>query len=109
MALEGQYRSPQDKEISGFVYHIAREKNRTRLSISQKMDLRDSGNLLLSLDLHSLLSAPHSVSFTNDGRSTHSNPGDPLPKYILGNLKTALSPISFQNSANLSARKETLS
>lgn len=103
-ALEGHFKAP-DQASAGYVYHVARDPNRTRMSITIPIDLRDPGRLHLVLDVEKLIHGPSPVSFSAAGRSTHSNEGDALPAQLMGNLKAALKPLEFENTQALSAAR----
>ena len=103
-ALEGHFIA-LDQASAGYVYHVARDPNRTRMSVTVPIDLRDPGRLHLVLDVEKLVNGPRPVSFSAAGRSTHSNEGDALPAQLMSNLKDALKPLQFENTQALSAAR----
>ena len=88
MALEGRFRA-DDKELSGFSYHLARDPNRTSITIAADLDLTDPLTFEIDLDIATLLNAPLPLSFSSDGNSTHSREGDPIAKAFVKNLPGA--------------------
>lgn len=88
MALEGKFRAG-DKELSGFSYHLARDPNRTTITIAADLDLTQELTLEIDLDIATLLNAPQPLSFALDGNSTHSREGDPITKALVKNLPGA--------------------
>ncbi|MCX8494991.1 MAG: cytochrome C peroxidase [Akkermansiaceae bacterium] len=89
MALEGHFRGIHD-EIGGYAHHLARDSNRTRISLTAPLDFsRDSGAILLDFDLGTLLNAPRPLSFERDGTATHSRDGDPIAAALVANLPGA--------------------
>jgi len=108
LALEGRFRPSAKEELSGYVYHLARDENRMRLTLTAPIDLRDDGRLHVSLDVQSLMNAPKAISFSKDGKSTHSNEGDPLPEKLKANLRTAIQALAFENTSAFSAERAAL-
>jgi cytochrome c peroxidase len=88
MALEGHYRSGNN-EPKGYAHHLARDPNRTRISLSAPLDLTHDAGVLLHLDLACLLNAPRPLSFEKDGAATHSREGDPIAAALVANLPGA--------------------
>jgi len=89
MALEGHFRGVHD-EFGGYAHHLARDSNRTRISLTAPLDFsRDSGAITLDFDLGTLLDAPHPLSFERDGKATHSRDGDPIAAALVANLPGA--------------------
>ncbi len=103
-ALEGHFKA-RNQASAGYVYHVARDPNRTRMAVTIPIDLRDPGRLHLVLDVEKLLNGPRPVSFSAAGRSTHSNEGDALPAQLMTNLRAALRPLQFENTQALSAAR----
>ena len=103
-ALEGHFKA-RNQASAGYVYHVARDPNRTRMAVTIPIDLRDPGRLHLVLDVEKLLNGPRPVSFSAAGRSTHSNEGDALPAQLMTNLRAALRPLQFENTQSLSAAR----
>jgi cytochrome c peroxidase len=88
MAVEGHYRSGS-AEPKGYAHHLARDPNRTRISLSAPLDLTHDAGILLHFDLATLLNAPRPLSFENDGAATHSREGDPIAAALVANLPGA--------------------
>jgi cytochrome c peroxidase len=88
MAMEGHYRS-DNTEPKGYAHHLARDPNRTRISLSAPLDLTHDAGLLLHFDLATLLNAPRTLSFEKDGDATHSREGDPIAAALAANLPGA--------------------
>ena len=88
LAIEGHYRSG-DADLQGFAYHLARDPNRTRISLAAPLNLTHAAALLLDFDLGTLVNAPRSLSFERDGRATHSRDGDPVAAALAANLPGA--------------------
>jgi cytochrome c peroxidase len=89
LAVEGHYRTAAGK-ASGYVHHFARSENRTTITLSVKLDLRQDAGLLIDFDLAALLNAPRQISFARDGETTHSREGDPVAAAYVANLPGAM-------------------
>jgi cytochrome c peroxidase len=88
MALEGHYRTG-GAEMQGYTWHLARDPNRTRITLSAPLDLHHAAGLLLQLDIASLFNAPRPLSFARDGAATHSRKDDPIAAALVANLPGA--------------------
>ena len=88
LALEGHYRVGAG-DLNGFAYHLARDPNRTRISLTAQIDLSHDSAVLLDFDLGAMLNAPRPLSFERDGAATHSRPGDPVAAALVANLPGA--------------------
>ncbi len=84
LALEGRYRKP-DHELGGYVFHLANNWNLTPVELS--LSLPSAAALHLDFDLSRLLT----LSFQEDGHSTHSGKGDVLAGKLRANLAAAFS------------------
>ena len=98
LAVEGHYRSGAT-EIKGFALHLARDPNRTRISLAAPLDLTYDATALLDLDLGTLLNAPRPLSFEKDGAATHSRDGDPVAAALVANLPGAFRVAQVLSSA----------
>ena len=97
LAIEGHFRTGAS-ELKGYAHHLARDPNRTRISLTAPLDLTHDAAVLLDFDLGTLLNAPRPLSFEKDGAATHSRDGDPVAASLVANL-----PGSFRVSQVLSA------
>jgi cytochrome c peroxidase len=88
MAIEGHYRIG-NSQPKGYAHHLARDPNRTRISLSAPLDLTHDAGVLLHLDIASLFNAPRPLSFEKDGAATHSREGDPIAAALVANLPGA--------------------
>lgn len=88
LAVEGHYRTGSS-ELKGYAHHLARDPNRTRISLAAPLDLSNDGAVLLDFDLGNLLNAPRPLSFERDGAATHSRDGDPVAAALVANLSGA--------------------
>ncbi|MEQ1853171.1 MAG: cytochrome-c peroxidase, partial [Chthoniobacteraceae bacterium] len=88
LALEGHYRIGA-AEMKGYAHHLARDPNRTRVSLAAPLDLTHDAGVLLALDVGTLLTAPRPISFEKDGTATHSRDGDPIAAALVANLPGA--------------------
>lgn len=88
MAIEGHYRTGND-EPKGYAHHLARDANRTSISLSAALDLRKDAGVQIHFDVASLLNAPRPLSFEKDGTATHSREGDPIAAALVSNLRGA--------------------
>jgi len=88
MAIEGHYRTGNE-EPKGFAHHLARDANRTSISLSAALDLRKDAGVQIHFDVASLLNAPRPLSFEKDGTATHSREGDPIAAALVSNLRGA--------------------
>jgi cytochrome c peroxidase len=76
MAVEGLFRHGTS-EPKGYAHHLARDPNRTRISMSLNapLDLTHDAAVIVHFDLANLLNAPRPLSFQKDGAATHSREG----------------------------------
>lgn len=88
LAVEGRYRVAA-AEPAGYVHHLARDPNRTRVSLAAELDLRHDSVAILDFDLGTLFNAPRPLSFANDGNATHSREGDRIAAALVANLPGA--------------------
>ena len=88
MALEGHFRTGGSDPM-GYAWHLARDPNRTRISLAVPLDLRQDSGLQLQFDLANLFSAPRPLSLVRDGSATHSREGDPIAAALTANLPGA--------------------
>jgi cytochrome c peroxidase len=88
MAIEGHYRSGNTAP-KGYAHHLARDPNRTRITLSAPLDLAHDAGVLIHFDLATLLNAPRPLSFEKDGAATHSRDGDPIAAALVANLPGA--------------------
>jgi cytochrome c peroxidase len=86
MALEGHYRQGNVEPL-GYAYHLARDPNRTAISLSAPLDLRKNAGVQIQFDVASLLNAPRPLSFDKDGTATHSRDGDLIAAALVANLR----------------------
>lgn len=88
MAIEGHYRAGNSAS-KGYAHHLARDPNRTRITLPAPLDLTHDAGALLHLDIATLLNAPRPLSFEKDGSATHSRDGDPIAAVLVANLPGA--------------------
>jgi len=97
LAIEGHYRGAG--KLKGFAHHLARDPNRTRVSIAATLDLTHDATVLLDFDAGALLNAPRPFSFEKDGASTHSRDGDPVAAALVANLPGAFRVTQVRSAA----------
>ena len=88
MAVEGHFRAG-NSEIKGYAHHLARDPNRSRISLTAPLNLTHDAGMLIHFDLATLLNAPRPLSFEKDGTATHSRDGDPIAAALVANLPGA--------------------
>lgn len=88
LAVEGHYRTGSS-ELNGYAYHLARDPNRTRISLAAPLDLTHNSTALIDFDIGTLLNAPRPLAFGRDGAATHSREGDPIAAALVANLPGA--------------------
>lgn len=88
MAVEGHFRTG-NAEPKGYAHHLARDPNRTRISLNAPLDLRHDTGVLIHFDLATLFNAPRPLSLEKDGTATHSRDGDPIAAALVANLPGA--------------------
>ena len=88
MALEGHFRAGT-AELQGYAYHLARDANRTAITLSAELDLRHDASVTVDFDLAALLNAPRQISMARDGATTHARENDPLLPMLVANLRGA--------------------
>ncbi len=86
LAIEGHYRTGA-AELKGYAHHLARDPNRTRISLAAPLDLTHDTAVHLDFDLGALLNAPRPLSFEKDGAATHSRDEDPVAAALVANLR----------------------
>lgn len=97
MSVEGLFRNATS-EPKGFAHHLARDPNRTRISLNTTLDLTHDAAVIVHFDLAHLFNAPRRLSFEKDGAATHSREGDPIAAALVANL-----PGSFRVNRQVSA------
>jgi cytochrome c peroxidase len=75
--------------LSGYAYHLARDPQRTRITLTASLDLTHDAGVGVDFDLGALLNAPRPLSFARDGAATHSRDGDPVAAALVANLRGA--------------------
>ena len=108
LALEGMWRNTSGT-LDGWSYHFARDTNYTRITLAAELNLTNDTKLELDFDLATLLNAPHPLSFSKDGSSTHSRDGDPIAAALAANLSSAfqthrVSAVSAETSVAVTAK-----
>jgi len=98
LAVEGLYRTSAG-ELTGYAFHLARDPNATRISLTAPLDLTHDAAAILNFDLGVLFNAPRGLSFAKDGATTHSREGDSIAAALVANL-----PGAFHVAQVLSAR-----
>ncbi len=88
LAVEGHFRTGAGG-VKGYAHHLARDPQRTRVSLAATLDLTRDAGVLLDFDLAALLNAPRPLSFARDGTATHSREGDPIAAALVANLPGA--------------------
>ena len=88
LAIEGHYRA-DTAELKGYSYHLARDPNRTRISLAAPLELTHDAAVMLDFDLAALFNVPRPLSFEHDGTATHSRAGDPVAAKLVANLPGA--------------------
>jgi hypothetical protein len=68
------------------IFHLAGAKNKTNVSLAANFTHGETGSaVILGYDIAEVFTSPHSFSFTNDGRSTHSI-SDPVSTKLFANM-----------------------
>jgi cytochrome c peroxidase len=88
LALEGLWRNAGG-ELDGWAYHLARDTNAVRITLSAPLTITNETRVELDFDLAILLNAPRPLAFGKDGSSTHSRDGDPISAALVANLPGA--------------------
>ena len=88
MALEGHFRKDNEAP-QGFIWHLARDPNRTCITLSADLDCRQDAGVFIHFDVATLLNAPRVLSLARDGTATHSRDGDPVAAALKANLPGA--------------------
>ncbi len=88
LAVEGLFRAATP-DLKGYALHLARNPNRTRVSLAAPLDLTHDAAVLLDFDLGTLFNAPRPLSFVRDGVATHSRDGDPVAASLVANISGA--------------------
>ena len=96
-ALEGRFRMHGERDNTGYVWHLAREANRTPVQLVLPLDLNHNAELTVSFDLARLLNVPQAILFSKDATSTHSHDGDPLAANLRANVGSAFQPLRLRS------------
>ncbi len=98
LALEGRFwREPETAaNAPGFAFHLAREPFRAVVEVPVSFEIHGDVPSVLGIefDLGRLVDGERSISFTQDGASTHSKDGDPLASKLHRNLPSSFRPAS---------------
>jgi cytochrome c peroxidase len=100
MALEGSWRVG-NAEPSGYSFHLARDPNRTAITLKGSIDLTGDAQATIGFDVPSLLKG---ISLAKDGTSTHSQAGDPIAAALVANLPGSFTLHSIASSVPELAR-----
>jgi cytochrome c peroxidase len=103
LAVEGHYRAPAS-ELKGYAYHLARDPNRTRISLTASLDLAHDAAVALDFDLAVLFNVPRPLSCDRDGAATHSRDGDPVAAKLVANLPGAFRVTHVLSAASVVTR-----
>jgi len=103
MAIEGHFRKG-NAEPRGYALHLARDPNRTRVSLTAPLDLRHDAGVLIHFDLATLFNAPRPLSLEKDGTATHSRDGDPIAAALVANLPGAFRVNRIASSAPVTVK-----
>ncbi|MEO0448670.1 MAG: MbnP family protein, partial [Verrucomicrobiota bacterium] len=86
LALEGHWRTMEQTIPSGYAYHFARDENRIQVTLPLYLHLTTETKIEIALDPSRIL---QSLSFGEDGATTHSAPGDQVSEVIKKNFPHA--------------------
>lgn len=88
LAAEGLWRKAGagNEALEGYAYHYARDPNRSMVTLPLDFEAHDSSQVVVALDVIKLLGE---LSFSEDGATTHSIEGDPVPQKIKAGLANA--------------------
>ena len=86
-AIEGRYR--KGDELPGYVYHLANDWNYRLVTLPIAIDTSEAIEINMALDLAALFSVPESLSFAEDGTSTHSHKDDVIANKLTSNVAGA--------------------
>lgn len=90
-AIEGHWRAENDTAVNGYAYHFARVENRVTITLPMKLLHQKASDVAVRLDVAKILAG---LSFTLDGATTHSQPGDPVSEKMKRNLAASFELIS---------------
>lgn len=107
LAVEGKFRTGA-AEPKGYAHHLARDPNRTRISLTAPIDLTHDAGVQIDFDLAALLNAPRPLSFEKDGVATHSRDGDPVAAALVANLPGAFRVTRVDSAAPAISRPSSL-
>ncbi len=86
IAIEGHWRTRDQRYPDGYAYHFARDANRTAITLPLEVDLLRDARVGIALDPLKLVDG---LSFATDGATTHSSEGDPVSDRLKKNLTSA--------------------
>ncbi len=107
LALEGHYQIGNG-EVQGYAWHLARDPSRTEIVVPIALTVKGKTTSIdLDFDLATLFAGSSGLSFSVDGATTHSRPGDPLVPRLTAKLAKAFhatsSAISLKERTPVSA------
>ena len=88
LALEGNWIQGAAKP-TGYSYHLARDANRCLVTLPGEIDLSGDATASITFDPTAVIRGAQPISFSQQGTSTHSQPGDPIAEAMAANLPTA--------------------
>ena len=103
LALEGRFQAEGAADLHGYAFHLARAPFRTAIILPCKVSIPGKATLPIRFDVTSLINGSNSISFAEDGTSTHSADGDPLAPLLQSNLADAFAVASDDSSDEVSA------
>ena len=101
MALEGHWRKKGETLPEGYAYHFANDNNRTTITLTAGIEVRDETEVILGLDLAKVL---RGLSFEKDGATTHSQAGDPVASQLKDNLPEAFEVLDVRQGIEMPAQ-----
>jgi cytochrome c peroxidase len=87
LALEGKWLDGLKE--NGFSFHLATDRELMTVELPMELDLTTNRQLLVSMDLAKIFSAPNKIELTETSDTTHSRADDYLATQLKENVQTA--------------------
>ncbi|MCH6257927.1 hypothetical protein MLD52_15315 [Puniceicoccaceae bacterium K14] len=88
LALEGRFYD-KEQNLNAYVYHFANDENKTVINLPLQLTHEVNSLIEIEFDIEKLLGFPNTLSFHEDGKSTHSHEGDTIAAKLRQNLPAA--------------------
>jgi cytochrome c peroxidase len=99
LALEGNWKKA-DGQLGGYSYHLATDRMIMPIELPLDLDLAGDREVILTLQVNRLFSAPNRITLSDDTASTHSRSGDALADQLRENVLSSFAVSAIRKPSN---------